>query len=93
MPPVQNAPELRSLNEAVLPVQSEYPAERRAESISSVSFVRLESNFLQYTGDTDAKKWWTRILKFEFCDFFRNFQKGVVQSLCSRSGPLWSRSN
>ena len=25
--------------------------------------------FLQYTGDTDTKKWWTRILKFELCDF------------------------
>ena len=51
------------------PVQSEYPVERRAvaavplpespqgqtsKSIS-VSFVRIESNFLQYTGDTKAK--------------------------------------
>ena len=41
------------------------------------------------------KKWWTRIFKFEFCDFweFLNFQKGVVWSLCGRSGPLWSRPN
>ena len=30
--------------------------------------------FLQYTGDTDAKKWWTRILKFEFCDFWDFFE-------------------
>ena len=29
--------------------------------------------FLQRTGDTDAKKWWTRILKFEFCDFLKEF--------------------
>jgi len=30
--------------------------------------------FLQYTGDTDAKKWWTRLLKFEFCDFWEFFE-------------------
>ena len=30
--------------------------------------------FLQYTGDTDAKKLWTRILKFEFCDFSEFFE-------------------
>ena len=37
----------------------------------SPPFVLFESNriFLQYTEDTNAKKWWTRILKFEFCDF------------------------
>jgi len=29
-PPVRNAPELRSLHAAAPPVQSEYPAERRA---------------------------------------------------------------
>jgi len=60
MPPVGNAPELRSLHAAAPPVQSEYPAERRAaaavllpessygqtsKSISSVSFVGIESNF------------------------------------------------
>jgi len=42
---------------------------QNVECISSVSFVGIESNFLQYTGDTDAKKSSTRILKFEFCDF------------------------
>ena len=30
--------------------------------------------FLQYTEDTDAKKWLTRILKFEFCDFWEFFE-------------------
>jgi len=70
MSPVRNAPELRSLHAATPPVQSEYPAEHRAaaavplpesplgqtsKSISFVSFVRIESNFLQYTGHTVAK--------------------------------------
>ena len=31
-------------------------------------------HFLQYTGDTDAKKWWTRILTCEFCDFWDIFK-------------------
>jgi len=31
--------------------------------------------FVQYTGDTDAKKWRTRILKFEFCDSWEIFKK------------------
>jgi len=30
--------------------------------------------FLQYTGDADAKKWWTKILKSEFCDFWEFFE-------------------
>jgi len=52
------------------PTPRQYPGDRRAAAavplpespygqtskcISSVSFVRIESNFLQYTGDTDAK--------------------------------------
>jgi len=42
----------------------------RLQNVSPPS-VLFESSqiFLQYTGDTDAKKWWTRILKFSFCDF------------------------
>jgi len=32
-----------------------------------------------------------RILRF--LRIFLNFQKGVAQSLCGRSGPLWSRPN
>jgi len=39
--------------------------------------------FLQHTGDTDAKKLWTRILKFEFCDFLRIF--GIFKK--ASSGP------
>jgi len=35
-PPVPNAPELRSLHAAVAPVQSEYPAERRAAAAVSL---------------------------------------------------------
>ena len=69
MPPVRNAPELRSQHDAA-PVQSEYPAERRAaaavpcryrhrgklQNLSSPS-VLFESSptFLKYTEDTDAK--------------------------------------
>jgi len=69
--PVRNAPELRSLHTTAPPVQSEYPVEccaaaavplpqssqgQTSKSISSVSFVRIESKFcLQYTGDTDSK--------------------------------------
>ena len=63
--------ELRPLDAATPPVQSEYAAERRAAAavplpessygqtskpILSVSFVRIESIFLQYTGETDVKK-------------------------------------
>jgi len=68
----------------------------RLHNVSPTS-VLVESSliFLQYTWDSDAKKWWTRILKFKFCDFvdFFNFQKGVARSLCGRSGLLWSRPN
>ena len=59
--------------------------------ISSVSFVRIESNFLQHTRDTDAKmmdqNFEIRILWF--LRIFWNFQKGVARSLCGRSGSLW----
>jgi len=70
-PTVRNAPELRSQHTAAVPVQLQYPIERRAAAavpllespleqtskcISSVSFVRIKSKFfLQYTRDTDAK--------------------------------------
>ena len=70
MPPVRIAPEFPCLHAAAPPVQSEYPAERRAaaavplpespwrptsKSISSVSFVRIESNLFCDTQETDAK--------------------------------------
>ena len=51
--------------------------------------------FLQYTGNTDAKRW-TITLKFEFCDFldfFFEIFKKASRSLCGRSGPLWSWPN
>ena len=69
-PPVRNAPELRSVHAAALTVQSEYPAERRAaaavplpespwgqtsKSISSVSFVQIESKFYN-TQETQTQK-------------------------------------
>jgi len=61
----------RSFDRCTPPVQSEYPAERRAvaavplpespqgqtsKSISSVSFVRIESNFFYNTQDTQMQK-------------------------------------
>jgi len=72
------------------------PEWQTSKCISSVSFLRIESIFFTIHRRHRCKKWWTRILKFEFCDFwefFWNFQKGVARSLCGRSGPLWSRPN
>jgi len=40
-----------------------------SKSIFSVSFVRIESIFYNTQETQTQKKWWTRILKFEFCDF------------------------
>ena len=69
-----------------------------SKCISSVTFLRIESKFFFtiHRRHRRKKTWWTRILKYEFCDFldfFWNFQKGVVRSLCGWSGPLWSRPN
>jgi len=111
MPPVRNAPEFRSLHAAAPPVQSEYPAKRRAaaavplpespqgqtsKSISSVSFVRIESNFFYNTQDTQMQKMMNQNFEIQILWLLRifwNFQKGVAQSLCGRSGPLWLRPN
>jgi len=52
--------------------------------------------FLQYTGDTDAKKMMDQTFEIRILWFLRifwNFQKSVVRSLCSRCGLLWSRPN
>jgi len=94
-PPVRNAPELRSLHAAAPPVQSEYPAKRRAaaavplpespqgqtsKSISSVSFVRIESNFFYNTQDTQTQKMMDQNFEIRIV-IFENFQKGIAQSL------------
>jgi len=68
---------------------------RTSKCISSVSFVWIESNFLQCIGDTNAKNggpefWNSDSVIFEN---FWNFQKGIARSLCGRCGPLWSRPN
>ena len=52
------------------------PEWQTSKRISPVSFVRIESNFFTIHRRHRRKKWWTRILKFEFYDFW-NFQKGV----------------
>jgi len=87
--PSSECPELRLLHATAPPDQSEYPAERRAaapvpllespsgqtsKSISSDSFVRIKSNFLKIHRRHRRKKWWIRILKFEFCDFWEFFK-------------------
>jgi len=87
-PPVWNAPDLRPLHATTPPVQSENHAERCAaaavplpespegqtsKSVSSVSFVGIESNFFTIDRRHRRKKWWTRILKFEFCGFWEFF--------------------
>ena len=87
-PAVPNAPELRSQHDAAPPVQLQYSGERRAAAamplpkspygqtskcISSVSFVGIASNFFTIHRRHRRKKCWTRILKFEFCDFCEFF--------------------
>jgi len=51
--------------------------------------------FLQYTGDTYAKNDGPEFGNSNSVIFeiFLKFSKGVAQSLCGRSGPLWSRPN
>jgi len=65
-----------------------------SKSISFVSFARIESNFLQYTVDTDAKmmdqNFEIRIVIFEI---FLKFSKRRHAVPLRRSGPLWSRPN
>jgi len=46
--------------------------------------------FLQYTGDTDAQKWWTRILKFKFCDFWEFFLKFSKRRRAVPLQPIWT---
>ena len=111
MTPVRNTPEFRSLHATTLPVQSEYPAKRRAaaavplpespqgqtsKSISSVSFVRIESNFFTIQRRHKRKKMMDQNFEIRtmwFLRIFWNFQKGIAWSLYGRSGPLWSRPN
>jgi len=70
------------------PVQSEYSAERRACCSSAISGIAIGANFTIYllrqicsnrvhfynTQETQKKKLWTRVLKFEFCDFWELFE-------------------
>jgi len=66
----------------------------KLQNVSSLSVLFESSwNFFTIHRIHRRKKRWTRILKFELCDweFFWNFQKGIARSLCGWSGPLWSR--
>jgi len=60
-PQFRMPPELRSLHAAAPPVQSEYPAQRRAAAAGANFKIYLRQycsngvDFLQYTGDTDTK--------------------------------------
>jgi len=45
--------------------------------------------FLLYTGDTDARKRWTRILKIEFCDFW-DFFKFSKRRRAFPLRPIWT---
>jgi len=89
MPAVRNAPNFdrwtsphRRFNQNMPPsvvlLQQCHCRNPHRDKLQNLSppLVLFESSriFLQYTGDTDAKKWWTRILKFEFCDFWEFFK-------------------
>jgi len=50
------------------------PEWQASKYISSVSFVRIELNFFTTYRRHRRKKWWTRILKFELCDFWDFFE-------------------
>jgi len=67
-----------------------------SKCISSISFVRIESNFFTIHRRHRCKKMMDQNFEIRILWFFKifwNFQKGVVRSLCGRSGPLWSRPN
>ena len=73
----------------VLPLHAtiggQWPEWQTSKCISSISFVRIESTFLQYTGDTDAKNdgpefWHSNSVIFE--NFFEIFKKA--------SRPIWT---
>jgi len=60
------------------------------KSISSVSFVRIESKFFFTTHRRHRlKKWWTRILKFELCDFWE-FLKFSKRRRAVPLQPIWT---
>jgi len=68
----------------------------RRQNVSPPSVLFEWSRIFYNTQETQMPKMITRILKFEFCDFwefFWNFQQGIAWSLCGRCGPLWSRPN
>ena len=67
----------------------ESPLGQTSKYISSVSFVRIESNFLQYTGDTDAKNdgpqfWNSNSVIFE--NFLKFSKRGHAVPL----RPIWT---
>jgi len=64
-------------------------------STAAALYTTIGGRLPECTGDTDAKndgpEFWN--LNSVIFENFLNFQKGVARSLCSRSGPLWSRPN
>jgi len=85
---------------AVLPLHGtiggRLPEWQTSKCISSVSFVRIESNFfLQYIEDTDAKNDGPEFRNSNSMIFenFLKFSKRCHATICGQSGPLWSRPN
>ena len=71
------------------------PEWQTSKCISSVSFVPIESIFYN-TQEAQTQKMMDQNFEIRILWFLRifwNFQKGVMLSLCGRSGPLWSRPN
>ena len=72
------------------------PEWQTSKCISSVSFVRIESNCFSNTQEPETQKMMDQNFEIRILWFLRifwNFQKGVARSLCDRSRPLWSRPN
>ena len=74
---------------AAVPLPESPHGQQTSKSISSVSLVRIESTFFTIHSRHRRKKWWNRILKFEFCDFWEFFEIFKKASRCP-SSPNWT---